>query len=112
MAGNSTTIDIETIPIIRDGSDGQNGQQGNPGPAGPRGDEYEKVYGLAGNSIPASKSIDATQEDANGKTSAEDGYLPKFVFDGVSIDATATPSGVSESNRYEYESVRRKHDNV
>jgi hypothetical protein len=109
VAGNSTTIDIETVPIIRDGSDGQNGQ---PGPAGPRGDEYQKVYGLAGNSIPASKSIDATQEDANGKTSAEDGYLPKFVFDGVSIDATATPSGVSESNRYEYESVRRKHDNV
>lgn len=112
MAGNSTTIDIETVPIIRDGSDGQDGQPGNPGPAGPRGDEYEKVYGLAGNSLPASKSIDATQEDANGKTSADDGYLPKFVFDGVSIDATATPSGISEHNRYEYESVRRKHDNV
>ena len=105
-------MDSEHVPIVKDGKNGQDGQNGNPGPAGPRGDEYEKVYGLAGNALPASKYIDATQEDANGKTSADDGYLPKFVFDGVSIDATATPTGVSESNRYEYESIRRKHDGV
>ena len=98
--------------IYKEGPQGPQGPGGGPGPAGPRGDDYEKVYGLAGNSLPSVKSIDATGTDANEKTSVDDGYLPKFVFDGVSVDATATPQGVSATNRYEFESIRRKHDGV
>ncbi len=92
--------------------EGPQGPGGGPGPVGPKGDEYEKVYGLTGNEFPTIKSIDATGADANEKTSVDDGYLPKFIFDGVSVDATATPQGVSSTNRYEFESIRRKHDGV
>lgn len=92
--------------------EGPQGPGGNPGPVGPAGDTYETVYGLTGNSLPTVKSIDATVTDANNKTVADDGYLPNFVFDGTSVAATAEPQGVSSTNRYEYQSTRRKHNDV
>lgn len=98
----------EHVLIMRDGQDGGDGQ---PGPTGPAGDTYEKVYGLSDASLPASRLINENDTYDN-KTKADDGYLPNFVFDGVSVRATATPQGVSADHRYEFESVRRKHNGV
>lgn len=81
---------------------------GAPGPAGEDGDEIEEVYCL--NNAAVIPTINSSGTDQNGKTKSEDGFLPKFVFNGESKDSVASQPSVTEELPYCYGAKRRKHN--
>ena len=81
---------------------------GAPGPAGEDGDEIEEVYCL--NNAAIIPTINSSGTDQNGKTKSEDGFLPKFVFNGESKDSVASQPSVTEELPYCYGAKRRKHN--
>ena len=81
---------------------------GAPGPAGEDGDEIEEVYCL--NNAAVIPTITSSGTDQNGKTKSEDGFLPKFVFNGESKDSVASQPSVTEELPYCYGAKRRKHN--
>lgn len=81
---------------------------GAPGPAGEDGDEIEEVYCL--NNAAVIPTINSSGTDQNGKTKSEDGFLPKFVFNGESKDSVASQPSVTEELPYCYSAKRRKHN--
>lgn len=81
---------------------------GPDGPKGEDGDEIEEVYCL--NSAAVVPTISTSGSDQNGKTKSEDGFLPKFVFNGESKDSVASQPSVSEELPFCYASKRRKHN--
>lgn len=81
---------------------------GAPGPAGEDGDEIEEVYCL--NNAAVIPTINSSGTDQNGKTKSEDGFLPKFVFNGESKDSVASQPSVTEELSYCYGAKRRKHN--
>lgn len=81
---------------------------GAPGPAGEDGDEIEEVYCL--NNAAVIPTITSSGTDQNGKTKYEDGFLPKFVFNGESKDSVASQPSVTEELPYCYGAKRRKHN--
>lgn len=81
---------------------------GAPGPAGEDGDEIEEVYCL--NNAAVIPTINSSVTDQNGKTKSEDGFLPKFVFNGESKDSVASQPSVTEELPYCYGAKRRKHN--
>lgn len=83
---------------------------GAPGPSGEDGDEIEEVYCL--NKDAVVPAISSSSVDQNGKTKSEDGYLPKFVFNGTPQNSVASQLSVSEEYPYCYGAKRRKHKSV
>ena len=81
---------------------------GAPGPAGEDGDEIEEVYCL--NNAAVIPTINSSGTDQNGKTKSEDGFLPKFVFNGESKDSVASQPSVTEELQYCYVAKRRNHN--
>lgn len=81
---------------------------GAPGPAGEDGDEIEEVYCL--NNAAVIPTINSSGTDQNGKIKSEDGFLPKFVFNGESKDSVASQPSVTEELPYCYGAKRRKHN--
>lgn len=81
---------------------------GAPGPSGEDGDEIEEVYCL--NNAAVIPTINSSGTDQNGKTKSEDGFLPKFVFNGESKDSVASQPSVTEELPYCYGAKRRKHN--
>lgn len=81
---------------------------GPDGPKGEDGDEIEEVYCL--NKEAVVPAVSSSSADQNGKTKSEDGYLPKFVFNGTSQNSVASQPSVSEEYPYCYAAKRRKHN--
>ena len=81
---------------------------GMPGPAGEDGDEIQEVFALS--TVTVTPTIDESTTDSNGKTKADDDYLPTFKFNDTTVEAIAEKVSVSSTNPYLYGTYRRKHN--
>lgn len=81
---------------------------GMPGPAGEDGDEIQEVFALS--TVLVTPTIDESTTDSNGKTKADDDYLPTFKFNDTTVEAVAEKVSVSSTNPYLYGTYRRKHN--
>lgn len=85
--------------------------KGSEGPRGMDGDTIEEVYALTDVVVSAPYPMVDDSAEYDGKTSSDEGYLPKFNFSAsVAEQTVATRPSISETKPYLYGSRRRLHN--